>query len=159
MKPLNASDIATAYFRFLGQFLLLMLSVVLVVYAFLHTFTEQTRRLRDYRDQYARVLFAQRQMGQKTDSIYVNLSLLNTKQVAAGAQRLIEQQVLHQKDELEKMLQHKYLHSQPHEAYRRVTDCVNEMLVLKDSIHNVEGRIQEVRFDLHDCQKTRQHKK
>lgn len=159
MKPLNAPDIATAYFRFLGQFLLLMLSVVLVVYAFLHTFTEQTRRLRDYRDQYARVLFVQRQMGQKTDSIYADLSVLNTKLVGAGAERLIEQRVLHQKDELDAMLNHKYLHSQPHEAYRRVTDCVNEMLVLKDSIHNVEGRIREVRYDLRDCQKTGQRPK
>lgn len=159
MKPLNAPDIATAYFRFLGQFLLLMLSVVLVVYAFLHTFTEQTRRLRDYRDQYAHVLFTQRQMGQKTDSIYADLSVLNTKQVAPGAERLLEQRVLHQRDALEKMLTHNYLHSQPHEAYRRVTDCVNEMLVLKDSIHNVEGRIREVRHDLRDCQKTGQRPK
>ena len=157
MKPLNAPDIATAYFRFLGHFLLLMLSVVLIVYAFLHTFTEQTRRLRDHRDQYARVLFTQRQMGQKTDSIYADLSVLNTGQV--GSERLIEQRVLHQKDELDRMLNHKDLRAQPHEAYRRVTDCVNEMLVLKDSIHNVEGRIREVRHDLRDCQKTGQRKK
>jgi hypothetical protein len=154
MKPLNASDIATAYFSFLGQFLLLMLSIVLVVSAFLHTFTEQTLRLRNYRSQYEHVLFTQLQMGQKTDSIYADLGLLNTKLVSAGAERLIEQRVLHRKDELDAMLQSRYSHAQPHEAYRRVTDCLNEMLVLKDSIHNVEGRIQEVRYDLRDCQKT-----
>jgi hypothetical protein len=159
MKPLNASDIATAYFSFLGQFLLLMVSIVLVVYAFLHTFTEQTLRLRNYRSQYEHVLFTQLQMGQKTDSIYADLGLLNTELVSVGAERLIEQRVLHRKDELDAMLQSKYSHGQPHEAYRRVTDCLNEMLVLKDSIHNVEGRIREARHDLHDCQKTGQHQK
>lgn len=152
MKPLNTADIATAYFRFLGQFLVLIISIVLIISAFLKTFTEQTHLLHDYRDQYAHVLFTQRQMGQKTDSIYADLSVLNTGLV--GAERPIEQRVLRKKDELNELLKHKYRNTQPHEAYRRVTDCVNEMLVLKDSIHNVEVRLKEVRHDLRDCQKT-----
>lgn len=152
MKPLNTADIATAYFRFLGQFLALMLSIVLLVWAFLKTFTAQTHLLHDYRDQYARVLFTQGQMGQKADSIYADLRALSTSQV--GSQRLLEQRVLHKQDELSEMLKRKYRNTQPHEAYRRITDCVNEMLVLKDSIHNVDVRLQDVRRDLRDCQKT-----
>lgn len=151
MKPLNTADIATAYFRFLGHFLVLMLSIVLLVWAFLKTFTEQAQLLRDYRDQYASVLFMQGQMGQKVDSIYADLSVLNTKQ--AGSERLLEQRVLYKQDELSQLLKRKYRNTQPHEAYRRITDCVNEMLVLKDSIRNVDVRLHDVRRDLRDCQK------
>ncbi len=153
MKPLNTADIATAYFRFLGHFLLLMLSIVALVWAFLNTFTTQAHLLRDYREQYERVLVRQSQMGQKVDSIYADLRVLNTRQ--AGSERLLEQRVLRQQDELGQLLTHKYRTTQPHEAYRRITDCVHEMLVLKDSIHNVDGRLDEVRRDLRDCQKTR----
>lgn len=157
MKPLNAPDIATAYFRFLGHFLLLMLSVLLVLYAFLKTFTEQMHQLRANRDQYANVLFAQRQMEQKVDSIYSDLRILNKDLV--GSERLIEQRVLYKKNELSGLLKQKYANTQPHEAYRRVTDCVDKMLVLKDSIHNAQQRIREVRRDLRDCQKNGQRKK
>lgn len=153
MKPLNTADIATAYFRFLGHFLLLMLSVVLLVWVFLHTSAKQVYLLHNYRSQYAHVLFTQGQMGQKVDSIYTDLSVLNTGQ--AGSERLLEQRVLHKKDELNELLKREYRNTQPHEAYRRITGCVNEMLVLKDSIHNVDVRLKDVRRDLRDCQKTR----
>lgn len=152
MKPLNTADIATAYFRFLGHFLVLMLSVIILIWAFLKSFTEQTQLLRNYRDQYSRVLFMQGRMEQKTDSIYADLRALNT--APAGSQRLREQRVLHEQDELDKLLKQSYRNAQPHEAYRRITGCVNEMLVLKDSIHNVDMRLQDVRRDLRDCQKT-----
>lgn len=157
MKPLNAPDIATAYFRFLGHFLLLMLSILLVIYAFLKTFTEQMHQLRANRDQYANVLFAQRQMEQKVDSMYSDLRDLNKGLV--GSERLVEQRILHKKQELSGLLQQKYLNAQPHEAYRRVTDCVDRMLVLKDSINNEQKRIREVRRDLHDCGNSEKRKK
>ena len=152
MKPLNTADIATAYFRFLGHFLVLMLSVIFLIWAFLKSFTEQTQLLRNYRDQYSRVLFMQGRMEQKTDSIYADLRALNT--APAGSQRLREQRVLHEQDELDKLLKQRYRNAQPHEAYRRITGCVNELLVLKDSIHNVDMRLQDVRRDLRYCQRT-----
>ncbi|MGI4743370.1 MAG: type VI secretion system TssO [Janthinobacterium lividum] len=157
MKPLNAPDIATAYFRFLGQFLVLMLSIIFIVYAFLKTFNEQTHLLHNYQDQYRDVLSTQRQMGQTVDSIYTDLSMLNTGQV--GNERILELRVLHKKDELSEKLKTPYLNMHPHEAYRRITDCMEEMLVLKDSIHNVQERLRDVRGKLNECQNNERRKK
>lgn len=157
MRPLNAPSITAAYFRFLGCFFVLMLSIVLVIYAFLTTLRQQAQQLRTYREQYDAVLFTQRSMGQKVDSIYADFALLNTNLVQSD--RLIEQRILRKKDELDAQLLRKPSGRRPHEVYNRVTDCVNEMLVLKDSIHNAQKRIAEAQHDLRDCQKGEQQKK
>lgn len=157
MRPLNAPSITAAYFRFLGCFFVLMLSVVLIIYAFLTTLRQQALRLRTYREQYDAVLFTQRSMGQKVDSIYADFAMLNTNLVQSN--RLLEQRILRKKDELNALLLSRSGGQHPHEVYNRVTDCVNEMLVLKDSIYNAQKRIAATRADLRDCQKGEQQKK
>jgi hypothetical protein len=149
MKPLNAPDITTAYFRFLGQFLVLMLSIVLIIYAFINAFDAQMQRLRSAQKQYEQVLAMQLQMGETVETIYADLSKLNTGQV--GNEQIIEKRVLNQKDELSEALTKKYLGAYPHDAYRRVTGCVNEMLMLKDSIRVAKERLKEVDDQLKAC--------
>jgi hypothetical protein len=157
MKPLNATAIVTAYSKFLGHFLLLIISVVVIIYAFLSTLTQQVKLLGVDKQRYDDVLFTQRLMGQKADSIYFNLSLLNTGLVRNDRQ--IEERVLRQKDELNALLAQKLFDRHPHEVYLRITGCVNEMLVLKDSINSVEGQVRSIRRELNDCQKREQQKK
>ena len=149
MKPLNATAITTAYFRFLGQFLVLMLSIVLIIYAFLNTFDAQMQRLRSTQRQYEQVLAMQLQMGETVERIYGDLSKLNTGQL--GNEQVVEKRVLNQKDELSEELTKKYLGAYPHDAYRRVTGCVNELLMLKDSIRVAKQRLKEVDDQLTAC--------
>ncbi|RZK62901.1 MAG: hypothetical protein EOO59_01310 [Hymenobacter sp.] len=151
MKALNAPAIAQAYFRFVGHFLLLIASIVLVIYAFLATLTQQVQLLGVDKARYEEVLFTQRLMEQKVDSIYLNLKLLNTKLVRNN--RPIEQRVLRQKDELNTLLTQKIFERRPNEVYRRVAGCVNEMLVLKDSIYTMQGQANDIQRELNDCQK------
>ena len=157
MKSLNATAIAAAYFRFVGHFLLLIVSIVVVIYAFFSTLTQQVQLLGADKVRYDEVLFTQRVMGQKVDSIYRNLKLLNTGLVRND--RPIEQRILRQKDELNALLAQKIFERRPHEVYRRVVGCVNEMLVLKDSIYITQHQANDILRELTDCQAREKQRK
>lgn len=150
MKVLNASAIADAYFRFLGHFILLISSLIVVLFAFFATLSQQVQLLGVNKGRYDTVLFKQRLFGQKVDTIYADLGLLNTGLVRND--QVVEQRILREKNELNNLLLYRFSGRRPHEAYRRIAGSINELLVVKDSIRSVAENIIDIQLELKTCQ-------
>lgn len=156
MKILNEKAITTAYWRFMGRFIVLMISLVAILFTFLKTLTEQVHLLSINKERYDAVLFTQRMMAQKTDSLYRHMSMLNTGLLRSDP--LMEQRIIREKNELDTMLVQLLFERRPHEVYRKLSAYVNEMLLLKDSIRGAEVQIKDIRRELNDCQQRERQK-
>jgi hypothetical protein len=152
MKLQNKPAILKAYWRFVVQFILLLGSLLLIVWLFLHALTEQLQQLSAHKVRYTDVVFTQRLLGQRVDSIYHHLTLLNKSPQRIN--RMLEQRIVHENNELEKELDRAHLKQGPHAVFYRITRGVNEILQVKDSIRVVEVKSNALRQELSDCQQT-----
>ncbi|OUJ74801.1 type VI secretion system TssO [Hymenobacter crusticola] len=156
MKLLNAKAITRAYWRFLGHFLLLLGILVFTAFAFIQTAAKQLALLRADQIQYQDALFTQRAMAQKTDLLYHDLRALNPKLVGSPAS--LEARIVRENEELKAELAAKLFERRPHEVYRKLTRYVDEMLLLKASIREVDAQIKDKQQEVEDCKRHAQTK-
>ncbi len=121
-----------------------------MLYAFFSTLSQQVQLLGVNKARYDSVLFKQRLLGQKVDTIYADLGLLNTDLVRNN--QVMEQRILREKNELNNVLVQRFSPRRPHEVYRRVASSINELLMVKDSIRIVAGTIKDIQLELKACQ-------
>ncbi|WP_324679442.1 type VI secretion system TssO [Hymenobacter sp. GOD-10R] len=155
MKLLNEKDITRAYWRFLGHFLLLLGILVLAAFMFIQTAAKQLALLRADQVQYQKALFTQQAMAQKADLLYQDLRTLNPKLVGSPAS--LEARIVRENEELKAELVAKLFERRPHEVYRKLTRYVDELLLLKASIREVDAQIKDKQQELEECIST--HKK
>lgn len=149
MKLLNKADIIAAYWRFVGYFLVLLAGLLLILYLFLKTSSVQVRQLSAHGVRYADVVFTQRQLGQQVDTIYRHLTLLNTGLIRSD--RVLEQRIVHENAELYADLEKSHFKLGPHAVFYRISQGINEILMVKDSVRNAEGTSRSIRQELSDC--------
>jgi len=150
MKLQNKPAILTAYWRFVVQFILLLGTLLLIVWLFLHALTEQLQQLSAHKVRYTDVVFTQRLLGQRVDSIYRHLTLLNKSPQRVN--RMLEQRIVHENNELEKELDQAHLKQGPQAVFYRISRGVNEILQVKDSIRVINLKSNTLRQELSDCQ-------
>ena len=150
MKLLNKQAITAAYWRFLGNFLGLMAGLILLIFLFLNTLTQQVEQLSAHRMHYADVMLTQRELGQQVDSIYRHLRLLNTGLVRSD--RVLEQRIVRESKDLKQLLATRRATRGPHVVFYKISRLVNEILLVQDSIRAAELQGLGLRQELNDCQ-------
>lgn len=150
MKLLNKSAIINAYWRFVGYFLLLLASLLLIFYLFLKTVGVQLQQMSSHKVRYTDVLVTQRLLGQRVDSIYRHLTLLNTGLVRSD--RVLEQRIVHENAQLYADLEKAHFKLGPQAVFYRISQGVNEILMVKDSIRSAQASSLVLRKELSDCQ-------
>lgn len=162
MKPLNQALISRAYLRFLGNFSLLLLSLLVVVYFYFRTLFKQPDLVAANQTNYNDIIFEQQLMQQRMDTIYFNLQEINQLIMPAGNPRprqrvaldeklvMKENLVLDEKKALDKLIG-KRAKRQHHEVYRKLSSQIKELLLLKDSIATTAKQARSLKQELDEC--------
>ncbi len=150
MKLLNKQAIMAAYWRFFGIFLVLMASLMLLIFLFLNTLTQQVQQLSAHKVSYADVLLTQRELGQRVDSIYRHLRLLNTGLVRSD--RVLEKRIVRESNSLTLLLVKTRSKRGPHVVFYKISGLVTEILRVQDSVRTAELRGRGLREELNECQ-------
>ncbi len=149
MQVQNRKEINRAFGRFLAWFASLIILLLLCVYSFLRTGTYQVDRLSEQRQQFEEVFLMDAILAEKVDTLYADLSLLNTGRIANDRQ--MQRVITKEKEEMAKIVAQKQQLQGYFGVYGRLSGHVNEMLILKDSLSKAIADETTTRNDLTDC--------
>ena len=146
MKPLNLTEIRKKSRIFLLYFFFLMAVFVLCIYGFYAHADTQNGLIDEKARDYKRIIGKHYQLSPKIDTVYYHLTLLNTDKVENDM--FLEKHMSDNKDQIVKLIGQD---SVEFAIYRRITDHMNTMLLLKDSINRALDMKERTRKDLLDC--------
>jgi predicted PurR-regulated permease PerM len=155
MTLLNKKAISAAYWRFMGYFVILLGVLVLLAFTFIRTVDQQITLLENDGERYRAALFKQRELAQNVDSLYSDLELLNPKVINSPAdlQGRIDTLQGKLKRELTVNSTLRFMEGHPHGVYQKLGSYVNEMVLLKASLREMDTQIKDKTEELSRCQK------
>lgn len=146
MKPLNLSEIRKKSRIFLLYFSFLMSIFIVSIYGFYAHADTQNGLIDEKARDYKRIIGKHYQLSPKIDTAYYHLTLLNTEKVENDM--FLEKHMSDNKDQIVKLIGQD---SADFAVYRRITDHMNNMLLLKDSINRALDMKERTRKELLDC--------
>ena len=149
MQAQNRKEINRAFGRFLAWFASLTILLMGCAYTFLQTGTYQIDRLTEQRQHFEEVFLMDAVLAEKVDSLYADMTLLNTARIINGRQ--MERVITKEKEEIAKIVAQKQQVQGYFGVYSRLSGHVNEMLILKDSLSKAIADETIARTELTDC--------
>lgn len=157
MQAQNRKEINRAFGQFLAWFVGLTILLLGCVYAFLKTGSYEVDRLTEQRQQFEEVFLMDAVLAEKVDSLYADMTLLNTARIANGRQ--LERVITKEKDEIAKIVAQKQQIQSYFGVYGRLSGHINEMLILKDSLSKAIADETTARTELTECLNYNRRKK
>ncbi|RFM25600.1 type VI secretion system TssO [Deminuibacter soli] len=162
MKPVNTRELNTAYRRFILYFLSFILFALLCVFCFFATSKHELKLLTARAQQYDKLLYTREDVTVQFDQILQRMQVLS-QYVKVNATEMDNQAVLlhaiegtnqHVKGELEDL----GMAAEPASfgIYRNLTDHINLLSGMKDSLSQTHFQIESLRSQLDDCSHTNQ---
>lgn len=149
MKALNHKEINRAFNQFLAWFASLLLVTVACVYTYAKTSARQLDRLIEQKEAFDQIFLKDALLANKVDSLYTYMSLLNTSRIRDDRQ--MQRLITRRKEDLTKLVSQQQKTQPYFVVYNRLFSHINEMLLLKDSLHRAMVEEGDLRDELSDC--------
>ena len=147
MQALNRKEINKKAIHFWIIFLMFVIYTHILIYFFIWSSQKQNTVFASDLTDYKKILNKQTILSNKIDSLYLQTSYLGTE--AVSNQFFLEQLVANQKNAINKFIDKDS--AQHFAAYTCLTEHLNDILIIKDSIIKVSDQESFVKNDLIKC--------
>lgn len=147
MKAKNSKEVTRGYLLFALTISLAILTGTGCIYFLMHTAGKEVADIELRSSEYDSALIRQTAMGEKTDSLFNNLKLLNSEERINMI--IIQNRISSQKMQILDILNQ--MNKEDAAIYQRMSDKINTVLQTKDSIRMLTVQEQLLKNELQRC--------